>query len=158
MMAMAKKTLANLADREEILERLGRVRPDSQRRWGKMTPDQMICHLADAFRGVVGELPLGRKPGIRLGRQAMKWVALHAPMKWPPNIKTMPEMDQLIGGTKPAEFARDVEELRRLVARFTKVPRDFAWKPHPIFFEMTEREWLRWGYLHMDHHFRQFGV
>jgi hypothetical protein len=29
---------------------------------------------------------------------------------------------------------------------------------HPIFGAMSERAWLRWGYLHMDHHLRQFGV
>jgi len=29
--------------------------------------------------------------------------------------------------------------------------------PHPIFGQMTRAEWLRWGYLHTDHHLRQFG-
>jgi hypothetical protein len=152
------KTLANLADQQEILTRLGRVRVDSARCWGKMSADQMICHLADSFRGVMGELSLGMRPGNRLGRRLMKQFALYAPMKWPHGVPTMPEMDQMIGGTKPAEFARDVEELRRLFTRFTKTPRDFPWKPHPIFFEMTEKDWLRWGYLHMDHHLRQFGA
>jgi Protein of unknown function (DUF1569) len=28
---------------------------------------------------------------------------------------------------------------------------------HPIFGRMTEEEWMRWGYLHVDHHLRQFG-
>jgi hypothetical protein len=28
---------------------------------------------------------------------------------------------------------------------------------HPIFGRMTEAEWMRWGYLHTDHHLRQFG-
>ncbi len=70
----------------------------------------------------------------------------------------MPEMDQEIGGTRPVEFDGDVRELRRLLERFTRQPRDFSWRPHPIFGEMTEKDWMRWGYLHMDHHFRQFGV
>jgi hypothetical protein len=34
----------------------------------------------------------------------------------------------------------------------------FQFARHPIFGELTEREWMRWGYLHTDHHFRQFGV
>jgi hypothetical protein len=29
--------------------------------------------------------------------------------------------------------------------------------PHPIFGRITRAEWLRWGYLHADHHLRQFG-
>jgi len=27
----------------------------------------------------------------------------------------------------------------------------------PIFGPLTRAEWLRWGYLHADHHLRQFG-
>jgi len=23
---------------------------------------------------------------------------------------------------------------------------------------MPDRDWMRWGYLHMNHHLRQFGV
>jgi hypothetical protein len=35
---------------------------------------------------------------------------------------------------------------------------DFNWPVHPIFGRMSHREWLRWAYLHADHHLRQFGV
>jgi hypothetical protein len=88
----------------------------------------------------------------------MKWGALYFPLRWPHGVPTMPEMNQEIGGTRPIEFNADVSELRRLLERFTRQPRDFTWGPHPIFGVMTERDWMRWGYLHMDHHFRQFGV
>ena len=30
--------------------------------------------------------------------------------------------------------------------------------PHPIFGPLTTWEWQRWGWLHADHHLRQFGV
>ncbi|HEV2663419.1 MAG TPA: DUF1569 domain-containing protein [Blastocatellia bacterium] len=30
--------------------------------------------------------------------------------------------------------------------------------PHPYFGAMSESQWMRWGYLHCDHHLRQFGV
>jgi hypothetical protein len=26
-----------------------------------------------------------------------------------------------------------------------------------MFGPMSERDWMRWGYLHADHHLRQFG-
>jgi len=29
---------------------------------------------------------------------------------------------------------------------------------HPLFGRLTTAEWGRWGYRHMDHHLRQFGV
>jgi hypothetical protein len=31
-------------------------------------------------------------------------------------------------------------------------------RTHPIFGALSARDWLRWGYLHADHHLRQFGV
>ena len=70
----------------------------------------------------------------------------------------MPENDQERGGTPPEDFRRDVEALAAMIERLTRAPRDFQWRRHPLFDEMSERDWMRWGYLHMDHHLRQFGV
>jgi Protein of unknown function (DUF1569) len=150
------KTLGQTQCRQEITDRLGFVRVDSRRRWGKMTAHQMICHLCDSFRGVTGEKALQPRAGAFRG--LMKWGALYVPLKWPHGFQTMPEMDQEIGGTRPVEFDADVRELRRAMERFTRQPRDFTWGPHPIFGVMADKEWMRWAYLHMDHHLRQFGV
>ena len=59
------KTLADEQCRKEIRERVGRVRADSQRQWGKMSAHQMVCHLADSFRGVMGEKSLATRPSFR---------------------------------------------------------------------------------------------
>jgi hypothetical protein len=64
----------------------------------------------------------------------------------------------LIGGTPPEEFERDRQRLVQLIEGFTKVGDPAALKPHPYFGQMSEAEWLRWGYLHADHHLRQFGL
>jgi hypothetical protein len=29
---------------------------------------------------------------------------------------------------------------------------------HPVFGQMSESAWLRWAYVHTDHHLRQFGL
>ncbi len=150
------KTLADAQCRKEIAERVGRIRADSQRQWGKMSAHQMVCHLADSFRGVMGERSLALTPTF--GHGIIKLIALYAPLQWPHGLKTMPEVDQEIGGTKPAEFEADRRDMLRLFEKFTRQPRGFAWKPHPMFLEMSEKDWMRWGYLHMDHHLRQFGA
>ena len=153
------KTLARESDAAEILRRLRAVRPDSAGRWGRMSAHQMVCHLSDGYRLLTGELtsPLAATP---LPRQMMKWVALYVPVRWPKDIPTTPELDQAAGGgTRPIDFARDVAELEQLLAtvaaersaRLTGIV-------HPIFGAMSELAWLRWAYLHADHHLRQFGV
>jgi len=122
-----------------------------------MSPHQMVCHLADSFRGVMGEKPLREAPS-RMPRKLIKWIALDVPLAWPKGIQTRPETDQEEGGTPPAEVAADLRELQRLFERFVRNPRDFSWQPHPIFGPMSERDWMRWGYLHMDHDLRQFSA
>jgi hypothetical protein len=32
------------------------------------------------------------------------------------------------------------------------------WQVHPLFGGMSDGAWLRWAYLHIDHHLRQFGA
>ena len=37
------------------------------------------------------------------------------------------------------------------------VQRSSPFPRHPLFGRMTNGEWGRWGYRHVDHHLRQFG-
>lgn len=141
-------------NKEEILLRLEKLKHNSIRRWGKMTPHQMICHLNDSFKAVIGEKDVALKSNI-FGRTLVKWLALYVPIPWVKGVQTRPELDQQKGGTPPKEFEKDLKELKIFIDRAIK--RDLAWKQHPIFGEMTETEWLRWAYLHLDHHLRQFG-
>ncbi|MFN0111746.1 MAG: DUF1569 domain-containing protein [Blastocatellia bacterium] len=151
-----KKTLLNQNDKAEIFERLRRLRTDSQRQWGKMTAHQAVCHLSDAFKARTGE-KFSSPADNWFTRSVMKWVALGSPFPWPHGVKTRPEMDQEIGGTPPEDFQRDLQELETMIERFCQLPNGSI-HPHPLFGQMTEAEWLRWGYLHCDHHLRQFGV
>jgi hypothetical protein len=151
------KTLLHRADKEEILRRLDTIQPTSQRRWGSMSAHNMICHLSDGFRMYMGERPAKPAP-VPAPRLLLKWVALWAPVPWPHGFKTAPELDQQGGGTPTVEFAADMKELRELIERFTRQPAGYVPKPHPHFDLLSEREWKRLAYLHVDHHFRQFGA
>ena len=151
------KTLAQPRDKAEILRRLQQVRPESARHWGRMSAPQMICHLTDSFRMGLGLKRVSDASGP-MQRTLLKWLALYAPLKWPPGVPTRPEVDQEHEGTRPAQFTDDVAELVRLVEIVSTGTGRGAWIPHPIFGAMSEAAWLRWAYLHMDHHLRQFGV
>jgi uncharacterized protein DUF1569 len=151
------KTLARPRDKADILRRVRDLRPETVPRWGRMSAPQMVCHLSDSFRMAMGEKPVSHATSL-FHRTVVKWIALYVPLPWPPGIRTRPEVNQQAGGTKPAAFAADVAELEALLQRITAETRSFAWEPHPIFGRMSQRAWLRWGYLHMNHHLRQFGA
>ena len=142
----------------EIRQRIQTLSAESPRQWGRMTVNQMVCHLADAYQAHTGDRefvevsPLWKRMGL-------KWVALHGPMPWPKaRAQTAPEVDPLRGGTQPSEFARDVERLEQSLGAFIVVARSGGCRHHPFFGGLTPNQWLRFGYLHADHHLRQFGT
>jgi len=149
------KTMARQQDKEEIVRRLRTIRADSGRRWGRMSVHQMICHLSDSFLAVTGQRHVSPASGP-LQRTVIKWIALYAPFKWPQGVPTRPEVDQEAGGTKPSTFAADVTQLEMLVELITTRKGCFG-PTHPIFGKMSDTDWMRWAYLHLDHHLRQFG-
>ena len=149
------RTLARPQDRAELYRRLQSVHPSSAARWGRMSAHQMICHLGDAMLVAAGEKVVTPRTGP-LQRTLVKWIALYLPARWPAGIVTPTEIDQHIGGTKPQEFVRDVQELETRLRRFAE--EQAICPPHPIFGPMSRKAWLRWAYLHTDHHLRQFGA
>jgi hypothetical protein len=151
------KTLRDAARLSEILDRLGCVRTDSPRRWGKMNAHQMICHLNDSLRVAMGQRTVSMAPRPIISRRLMKWLALQIPMQWPKGVPTRPEIDQQINGTAPVDFQADLQTVIATTEEFARVPRNYTFGTHPIFDTMCEADWMRWGYLHADHHLRQFG-
>ncbi|HKT81036.1 MAG TPA: DUF1569 domain-containing protein [Vicinamibacterales bacterium] len=152
------KTFARDADRRALRARLARLTPSTAARWGRMNAHQMVCHVTDAMLMMTGDLVCA-DVSTPLRRTMVKWIALYAPMEWPRGIQTTSELDQAAGGgTKPLEFARDLSALDALFDRVTVRAGTFGGRRHPIFGAMSEAAWLRWAYLHTDHHLRQFGV
>lgn len=139
----------------ELRSRLSRLSPTSERRWGRMTPHQAVCHLADAFRFSLGERPT-TPVSLPIPTFLIRVLALHTPLPWPKGSPTLPEFDQEQKGTPPEEFDADREALLHLLDRFVET-RD-GWPRHPAMGNLSRRQWGRWAYRHLDHHLRQFGV
>ena len=149
------RTLKLKSDLQFIVQRISALTPSDKPVWGRMTVDQMVCHVYDSYRVALGEKSVS-VAAVRVPRPVYKWLALQLPMKWPKGVPTRPEVEQGVGGTVPAEFAADRADLLSVLARFCETNSNLSLS-HPIFGEMTSEDWLRWGYLHADHHLRQFG-
>jgi Protein of unknown function (DUF1569) len=147
-------TLADPSVRAACRDRIRQLDPNSTQKWGRMTARQMVCHLNDSFRVGMGEKYASPASNL-LQRTLIKWVALRAPLKWPPGVPTRPEIEQGRGGTPPAEWESDRAQLLGLMDAFADSQ---TFGVHPVFRKMSRRDWLTWGYRHVDHHLRQFGV
>lgn len=151
-------TLADPQVLARLRERLGRLTPESPRRWGTLTPAEMLCHLGDAGDSVLGRrIPPGAQPSGRR-RPLLKWLALYTPMPWPKGVPTRPGVNPREAGTRPGDFERDrvrvVEGLDALAA----APVEQLAPAHFLFGPMSRKDWHRWAFRHVDHHLRQFGL
>jgi hypothetical protein len=141
------------SDVAEIITRIDKLQPNTQRLWGKMDATQMLAHCAVAL-----EVAGGRKvlPRLFIGRILG------------PIFKSKFYDDQPFKKNSPTDGAFIIEEgrdfenekanLKRLVQQFAK---DGAEKctthPHVFFGKLTPEQWSIGMYKHLDHHLRQFG-
>ena len=144
-------TLRAEGAREAMVRRLHSLTPQHQRRWGRMTPQQMLCHVSDQMRVALGDLPT-RPYGGFLSRQFTRWYAIHTPGPWPKGkVRTAREMLT----AQPGPWDDDVRACEELIARFG---RERPRAVHPRFGALSPREWGILSAKHLDHHFTQFGV
>jgi hypothetical protein len=151
------RTLADPGVVPTLIARLRAVRIDSPRRWGTMTPHEMLCHLGDSAAMVLRMRPRTKELPVRR-RVLVKALVLWAPIPWPHGIPTNPWLNPRVDGTRPSDFERDRERAIAGLEGLAAAAPDTLEPVHGIFGTMTQRDWQRWAYRHTDYHLRQFGV
>ena len=85
----------------------------------------------------------------------MKFFALRVPVEWPKNVPTVPELRIGAPRMQPTNFDNDKASMMEALERFLAFTDNR--NPHSFFGAMKPSDWMRWGYLHTDHHLRQLG-
>ena len=147
-------TLTSSNDLAEITQRLHAVQPEDRALWGVMSAPEMICHLRGAFRMAMGDIP-APPVAVPLPRAALKAIALWAPMPWRKNFETVAALKRGTSAMQVGFFATDKAETLAELDRFCRAAQVRV--DHAFFGTMSFGEWMRWGFLHTDHHLRQFG-
>ena len=152
------KTVSDPAVVGSLKERLARLRPDAPRRWGSLTPHEMLCHLGDAWGMVLRSRPRST-PLPERSRPILKAIGLWSPMRWPHGRPTNPMHDPRVDGTRPSEFAADLARAIAGIEAIAAAGDEAGLEPmNGLFGRMSRRDWQRWTYKHTDHHLRQFGL
>ncbi len=153
---MPLPSLLDAVLRTETRTRLASFHLEVKRRWGTLTPGGAICHLAVCYELVPAGGSITQRTGL-LQRTVFRYGALHVPLRWPKGYPTLPELVEGQPGVRPGVFDQDRARLLTAFDQFIVSP-DVRGRAHPIFGPLTQWEWMRWGYLHADHHLRQFGL
>jgi hypothetical protein len=145
------RNLFEPASKLAIMDRIARLTPESERKWGSMTVAQMLAHCSAWMEMATGQTKTPRSfIGRIFGRLAKKSILADGPLR-----KSMPtDKSLLIKGDK--DFATEQRRLLDWVERFPTMC--IAPAPHSFFGRMTPMEWSTMGYKHLDHHLAQFGV
>jgi hypothetical protein len=149
------KDLFDAARVEEVKQRIARLRPDSERQWGKMNAPQALAHCSRGFELASGDM---RPPRVLIGR-------IIGPIIKPKvfeNDEPLPRNSPTVKGLVTQDDRDLAEERARLygvIDRFVAAgPKGCTTHPHSFFGPLTPQEWAILMYKHLDHHLRQFGV
>jgi len=139
---------------QELKDRISRLRPDTPRLWGKMTPAQAMAHCTIGMELALGDR---RPPRMLIGRligRAIKAKAFQESEPMRRNSPTIPGFQV----SDNRDLAAECEKLSRIIDRFASAgPAGCTTHPHSFFGRLTPDEWSMWMYKHIDHHLQQFG-
>jgi hypothetical protein len=137
----------------EVLARVAKLSPETQRLWGKMNVAQMLVHLSSTLKTGLGELK-AKNVYVPLISPLLKRYIMGGGRFMKGATPTMGEF--LIKETH--DFAKSQQEFTDILKRFVAEGRNDALKSHPFFGKMDAEAWGKTSYGHIDHHLRQFGV
>jgi hypothetical protein len=147
-------SLFNSEDNNKILERIGKLTPESPAQWGKMNVNQMLAHCCVPFESALGNVKMGRTlMGYLFGAMGRKQFANDKPFK-----KGLPT-DKRFVVTDNRNFDEEKRKLEAIIQRFGNAgPEKISKDPHPFFGKLSPEQWDMLMWKHMDHHLSQFGV
>ena len=150
------KNLFNATVANEVKTRLGKLGPQSERQWGKMTPSQMMAHCSVSMQWAVGEV-VPEKEALPI-RLIGRFVKPRVFRNEDPLRKNSPTAKSLIVADE-RDMDKERDRLSRLIDKFAAGGAAGCTKnPHSFFGKMTPEEWAILMYKHLDHHLRQFGA
>lgn len=144
------------ADAQTYINRINKLTPESQRKWGKMSVDQVLAHLNVAY-SFIFEPEKHKKPSFIAKFLLQNFVKSKI-------VNDMPYKQSL--PTSPVFIIADQrnfeEEKKKLIGNIQRVQQlgkeAFEGKENLSFGKMTSAEWNNMLAKHLNHHLEQFGV
>ena len=149
------KSVFNPSDKNEVIERIHKLTPNSTPQWGKMDVAQMLAHCNVTYELIYED----KHPKLNaFKRFILKLLVKPLVVNEKPYKKGSPTAPEfLIKSDKNFEV-----EKQRLIDHINKTQElgqaHFEGKASHSFGTLTGQEWNNMFYKHLDHHLTQFGV
>lgn len=146
------RTLFDKDAKKELLQRYQKLNAQARPQWGKMNAAQMLAHCTAAMQVPVGDLKLKRGFLSLIG-----WMfkgSMLADRPFSKNSPTAAEFKVADERTFDVENKRFLEVFHKL----SQGPAAITCHEHAFFGKMSDEDWGRLMYKHVDHHFQQFGI
>lgn len=148
------KNIHNPTDRADIIARLNRLSPNAERRWGTMNVEEMLWHCRCQLELALGVISSSSKAKGLIATPLGRWLSLYT-APWPRGAITAPQMN--VGKVNPQVQSFEKEH-KLLLERLEQTVARERLQPHPLFGEISQKDWGRLIWKHLDHHLRQFGM
>ena len=148
---MEVKNLFEPAIKQDIINRIYKLTPESKPLWGKMNVGQMLAHCQMPIGVADGTHKLKRTLMGRLIGPMLKSI-LHNDKPFKRNLPT----DKSFIMTDSKDFEKERQKLLEMVGNFTEA--NILNETHTFFGKLTKEQWSKGTYKHLDHHLQQFGV
>jgi hypothetical protein len=136
-----------------LLARIDKLKPDTQRQWGKMNAAQMLAHCNATLAAPAGE-EIGKQ--MFLGK-LLGWLAKPTMMGEKPIKPGVPTAKNFIF-TNEQNFEYEKKRLEELLNKVHGREDQVHKAVHTFLGKLTAEEWGKSIYHHTDHHLKQFGL
>ena len=147
-------TLFDPAINKEILNRIEKLHPSLQPKWGKLNIAQMLAHLNLSLQVNWGTLEL--KPGLMA--IFFRGISRRILLVEKPFPKNLPADKKTLAKYVPDFFSEKLMVENAIKMYLEKGPAGLSKNPHNILGKITPEQSAFISYKHLDHHLRQFGV
>lgn len=149
------KTIADPVVREELIQRICLLKPDSKAAWGKMNVYQMTQHCTIWNDWVLGRKNFTYKLGF-FGKIFGKLALKTNTKDGKPIARNMPAGKAFTAKEKEGDLIASVSAWIEQINAYENFSNDrFV---HDFFGKMTKEQISVFVYKHNDHHLRQFNV
>ena len=149
---MEIKNLFDPSVKQEIVNRINKLTPQTKQLWGKMNVSQMLAHVQMPIQIAYGtHQPQGSFLLRLIGPLFKSKLWDNKPYK-----QSLPTDPTFVMTGQDKEFEKEKTALLELVNKFSN--ENVAGKRHPVFGKLTKENWSKATWKHLDHHLKQFGV